>query len=449
MTAPSAADGPLQKAVAPQGEAKEEAQELDDSDPTNGLLVKLIMYSAPVVVATAAALILGQSGIVNTHSLPANAQFINQKDFNVLPSVPAAAEFNATGVFIPPGQTAESMFAKPFHVYDQEFIAVLGANPTLTLLGQTDSDPVFHEAVVWHPQTDEVFFVQNAGAAAAGTGLKKSAIIQKISLSEASVLSNSSNAVGKIEIVKVDSDPQVINPNGGTNYRGQILFVGEGQGADITSTLYLMNPNAPYNTTVLLNNYFGRQFNSLNDAVVHPINKDLYFTDVLYGFYQDFRPAPGLRNQVYRYNNSTGAVTVVADGFDSPNGLTFSPNGKHAYVTDTGINHGFFGFNFSAPASIYRFNVQEDGTWDNRKTFAFVNSGVPDGVHCDAKGNVYAGCGDGLNVWNPSGKLIGKIHTGTTAANFAFAGKRLVIMGETKLWYATLGVEGNMVKSEM
>lgn len=27
----------------------------------------------------------------------------------------------------------------------------------------------------------------------------------------------------------------------------------------------------------------------------------------------------------------------------------------------------------------YRFNVQEDGTWDNRKTFAFVDSGVPDG----------------------------------------------------------------------
>lgn len=72
--------------------------------------------------------------------------------------------------------------------------------------------------------------------------------------------------------------------------------------------------------TVLLNNYFGRQFNSLNDIVVHPTNKDIYFTDSLYGYLQDFRPAPGIQNQVYRFNPETGAVTVAADGFALPNG---------------------------------------------------------------------------------------------------------------------------------
>ena len=71
---------------------------------------------------------------------------------------------------------------------------------------------------------------------------------------------------------------------------------------------------------VLLNNYFGRQFNSLNDVSVHPRNKHIYFTDTLYGYLQDFRPVPGLRNQVYRFNPETGAVTVVADGFVLPNG---------------------------------------------------------------------------------------------------------------------------------
>lgn len=71
---------------------------------------------------------------------------------------------------------------------------------------------------------------------------------------------------------------------------------------------------------VLLNNYFGRQFNSLNDVVINPRNGELYFTDTLYGFLQDFRPPPGLRNQVYRYNFETGAVAVVADDFTLPNG---------------------------------------------------------------------------------------------------------------------------------
>lgn len=71
---------------------------------------------------------------------------------------------------------------------------------------------------------------------------------------------------------------------------------------------------------VILNNYFGRQFNSLNDVAIHPKNKEIYFTDTIYGFVQDFRPAPGLQDQVYRFNPDTGAVTVVADGFDHPNG---------------------------------------------------------------------------------------------------------------------------------
>jgi gluconolactonase len=103
---------------------------------------------------------------------------------------------------------------------------------------------------------------------------------------------------------------------------------------------------------VLVNNFFGRQFSSLNDVAVNPRNGDVYFTDTLYGYLQDFRPAPGLRNQVYRLTGSTGALTVVADGFTLPNGVTFSPNGCKAYVTDTGINHGFFGFNLSDPATM-------------------------------------------------------------------------------------------------
>lgn len=71
---------------------------------------------------------------------------------------------------------------------------------------------------------------------------------------------------------------------------------------------------------MLLNNYFGRQFSSLNDVAVNPRNKELYFTDVTYGYLQNFRPAPGLPNQVYRFNEGTGAVGVVADGFNLPNG---------------------------------------------------------------------------------------------------------------------------------
>lgn len=123
-------------------------------------------------------------------------------------------------------------------------------------------------------------------------------------------------------------------------------------GADVPSALYVMNPRAPYNTTVLVNNYFGRQFNSLNDIAIHPRSRDVYFTDTLYGYLQDFRPSPGLRNQVYRWVEATGTLTVVADGFALPNGITFSPDGKHAYISDTGMQHAFYGLDFADPATM-------------------------------------------------------------------------------------------------
>ncbi|KAL4998211.1 hypothetical protein BDV10DRAFT_201378 [Aspergillus recurvatus] len=394
--------------------------------------------------------LLGLSVSAESAKLPPRAQFINQRSFNVLNATLPPPEFNATSLFIPPGTTAASLSERPFHVYDEEFLGILGSNPSLTLIAKSAKDPLFHEAVTWSRETDEMFFVQNAGAKDAGTGLEKSAIIEKISLAQAAAVSNLTNATGLVDVVTVRPSQLIPNPNGATNFRGKLVFTAEGQGDDIAPGLFVMDPKEPYTVKPVLNNFFGRQFNSLNDVNIHPTNKDVYFTDTIYGYVQDFRPAPGLQDQVYRFNPNTGAVTVVADGFVHPNGLTFSPDGKYLYVTDTGISYGFYGTNLTEPASIYRFDVSEDGTLDNRKTFAFVNAGNPDGIHCDSEGNVYAACEDGVHVYNPSGKLIGKIWLGTQSANFNFAGKgRMVIAAETELYYATLAAEGSYVESEM
>jgi gluconolactonase len=88
------------------------------------------------------------------------------------------------------------------------------------------------------------------------------------------------------------------------------------------TTLPVGSTRRIYLTPVILNNYFGRQFSSLNDVAIHPRSKEMYFTDVTYGWLQDFRPAPIMPNQVYRFNYNTGLVGVVADGFDKPNGTS-------------------------------------------------------------------------------------------------------------------------------
>lgn len=45
--------------------------------------------------------------------------------------------------------TEEEAKAKPFHVYDDSFLEVIGEHPTLNVVATSEEDPIFHEAVVW------------------------------------------------------------------------------------------------------------------------------------------------------------------------------------------------------------------------------------------------------------------------------------------------------------
>lgn len=59
-----------------------------------------------------------------------------------------------------------------------------------------------------------MFFVQNAGALDAGTGLNKSSVIQRISLADAEALRSGNHSADEVEVHVVPSGPQIINPNG-------------------------------------------------------------------------------------------------------------------------------------------------------------------------------------------------------------------------------------------
>ena len=50
-------------------------------------------------------------------------------------------------------------------------------------------------------------------------------------------------------------------------------------------------------------------------------------------------------------------------------------------------------------ACSYQFDVDlKTGHFLNRRTFAYVDTGIGDGIQLDTKGNVYSGCGDGVHV---------------------------------------------------
>jgi len=223
---------------------------------------------------------------------------------------------------------------------------------------------------------------------------------------------------------------------------GQPIFVQSGR-QYLPPTIAIVNPSPPYNATVILDNFFGRQFNSLNDIKIHPVSKAIFFTDVTYGYLNQFRPAPELPNQVYRFDPVDGSVRVVADGFDRCNGIAFSIDGSKAYIADTGALGGFLGNNATEPATMYEFDVDPiTQRFLNRRVFAYMDSGAPDGIQLDAQGNIYTGTGDGVQIFNPNGVLLGKIFIGAQTAEMIFVGNgRMIVLGETKLFLVNFAAQ--------
>ncbi|KAH8920765.1 calcium-dependent phosphotriesterase [Atractiella rhizophila] len=320
-------------------------------------------------------------------------------------------------------------------VYNKAFEHILGSSPELFSIATNDDPNSFaHEAPVWIQETNEVFFCSNANPT-----------------------SGQDPALQYVSKLSLDLTPDrqaptsLINTNGGTNWKGKLLFCAQGRN-EIAGELALVDPYPPYKKTTVVNNFYGRQFNSPNDVDIHPTSKAIFFTDPLYGFYQAFRPPQQFPVQIYRLDPDTGVVTAVADGFTDCNGLAFSPDGKTVYVADTGTvqgtGNGTVFRNPAFPATIYEYDVlpvSKGQRFANRRIFAYIDSGVPDGVKVDTNGNVYASCGDGVHVFSPDSVLLGKFLIGKTSANLAFAGHgRLIILAENEIFLAKLDAGGTL-----
>jgi gluconolactonase len=137
----------------------------------------------------------------------------------------------------------------------------------------------------------------------------------------------------------------------------------------------------------------------------------------------------------------TGAITAVSEDFDKPNGLAFSPDESVLYVGDTGRTHGEF-----RPHQVMAFDVTENGTaLANPRVFAVIEPWVPDGFRVDLDGNLYITAGDGIQVFNPKGEMLGKILTPEVAANCSFGmsdNQTLFIGATTSIWSIKLNTPG-------
>jgi gluconolactonase len=228
---------------------------------------------------------------------------------------------------------------------------------------------------------------------------------------------------GEVAVVRTDANVA----NGMAPFGDGRLLVCEQHPAAVT----LFDP-ATGEVEPLVDSWRGRRLNSPND-VVRKRDGTVWFTDPSYGFRQGFRPAPEVGEFVYRYDPAAGRLTVVADSFDKPNGLAFSPDESMLYVTDNG-----------GPHHILVFDVVAGRRLGSGRPFAVGTPGHPDGLKVDSEGNVYASSAGGVQVFNPGGGLIDEIDL-PGAVNFAFGGPDrdvLYVTTDDAVWAVQLDARG-------
>ena len=196
--------------------------------------------------------------------------------------------------------------------------------------------------------------------------------------------------------------------------------------------------------TVLADAWQGKRLNSPNDVVVKS-DGSVWFTDPTYGIDSNYEGVQAQseigRNQVYRIDPVSGALSVAADDFVQPNGIAFSPDERRLYVVDTGASHVKDG-----PRHIRAFDVERDGRLSGGGVFAECSAGAFDGMRLDEAGRIWAGAGDGVHCLTPEGELIGKVRVPEPVANVCFGGpkrNRLFICATTSLYSVLLPVTGD------
>jgi gluconolactonase len=140
----------------------------------------------------------------------------------------------------------------------------------------------------------------------------------------------------------------------------------------------------------LATGFNGTQLNGPNDLVVDS-RGGVYFTDPDYN--------NRLKTKAAYYINPQGSLSQILTGFNNPNGIVLSPDGKTLYVAIEG------------EARIMAYDVsQNDATFgaiSNQRQFALMTGGnTPDGITIDPAGDVYAAGNRSVWAWNQAGTKL-------------------------------------------
>ncbi|HET8997285.1 MAG TPA: SMP-30/gluconolactonase/LRE family protein [Acetobacteraceae bacterium] len=231
--------------------------------------------------------------------------------------------------------------------------------------------------------------------------------------------------------------------------------------------------------TVLAAAFDGKPLNSPNDLVPHP-DGSIWFTDPPYGGqlsegHPDVKGGRTNPDGVYNPNlgddgvgliggvrqvlptntyrlDPKGGLEVVVPGSEvpDPNGLCFSPDYRTLYVISTGPGPGE---TTGGKGVVWAFDVQGSKLGPKRLFTDCMVDGVhcgPDGMRADRAGNLWIGSNAplgyaGVTVWNPAGKLLGRIRLPEVCANLCFAGPKrdfLFMTASQSIYMVRVNIQG-------
>jgi gluconolactonase len=218
------------------------------------------------------------------------------------------------------------------------------------------------------------------------------------------------------------------DPDGNTYDRDHRLI----DCASVLRAIIAINADGHYK--VLADKFEGKRFNSPNDVIIGP-DSAIYFTDPTLDLVKGEKQEIAFQG-VYRLG-AKGDLRLLTKDLTQPNGLAFSPDGKHFYVDD------------SEQKNIRVYDFGKDASLTNGRIFGDEkggeNDGVPDGIKVDEHGNLFITGPKGIWVWDSQGHHLGTIEMPEQPANLTWGDKdyqTLYITATTSVYRLRTKVRG-------
>lgn len=224
-----------------------------------------------------------------------------------------------------------------------------------------------------------------------------------------------------------------------SNHANGLMFNGKGElvACEMDGQIVAYDIASKKKRTVI-DKHDGKRFNAPNDLVVDK-QDGVYFTD------PSFRaPKPMPQNKLGVYYTDGKSVTRLIDDLPNPNGVRMSTDEKTLYVFPTG------------QADMMAYPIEGPGKIGKGKVFCSLKQPAgkkgtgADGATIDSKGNLYITSAIGLQVFDPSGKLLGVISIPEQPSNCTFGGadmKTLYVTARKSLYTIPMEVTGHRFAS--